>query len=60
LFAGTIAEYTANEIENLNKKIRRATKNKLSFKKEDRLIDYVFIVINFEEMKYKYLIIDEP
>ena len=31
--------------ENLNKQIRKATKNKLSFEKENRLLDYIFVVI---------------
>lgn len=48
--------YTTNSIESLNKQIRKATKNKQSFEKEDRLLDYVFVVIKqFEEsnwMKY--------
>ena len=37
--------YTTNSIENLNKKIRKATKNKQSFEKPDRLLDYIFVVI---------------
>ena len=37
--------YSTNSIENLNKKIRKATKNKQSFEKESRLLDYVFFVI---------------
>ena len=42
--------YTSNSIENLNRQIRKATKHKLSFEKEDRLLDYVFIVIkDFEK-----------
>ena len=48
--------YTTNSIESLNKKIRKATKNKQSFDKVDRLLDYLFIVIkDFEAenwMKY--------
>lgn len=48
--------YTTNSIESLNKKIRKATKNKQSFEKEDRLLDYLFVVIkDFENsnwMKY--------
>jgi transposase-like protein len=48
--------YTTNSIENLNKKIRKATKNKQSFEKADRLLDYLFIIIkDFEYenwMKY--------
>ena len=48
--------YTTNSIENLNKQIRKATRNKQSFEKEERLLDYIFVVIKqFEEenwMKY--------
>jgi len=48
--------YTTNSIENLNKAIRKATKNKLSFESPESLLDYVFVVIkDFEEknwMKY--------
>jgi transposase-like protein len=57
--------YTTNSIENLNRAIRKATKNKLSFETPDSLLDYVFMITKeFEEknfMKYpitnyKYLI----
>lgn len=41
--------YTTNSIENLNKLIRKATKNKLSFEKPERLLDFVFIVIKEHE-----------
>lgn len=48
--------YTTNSIEALNKKIRKATKNKQSFEKTERLLDYLFVVIkDFEAenwMKY--------
>lgn len=48
--------YTTNSIENLNRIIRKATKNKLSFESPESVLDYVFIVIKeFEEsnwMKY--------
>ena len=37
--------YSTNSIENLNKKIRKATKNKQSFEKPERLLDYLFIII---------------
>lgn len=37
--------YTTNSIESLNKKIRKATKNKQSFESPQRLLDYVFVVI---------------
>ena len=48
--------YTTNSIENLNKRIRKATKNKQSFEKPERLLDYIFIIIKDFEcdnwMKY--------
>ena len=48
--------YTTNSIENLNKKIRKATKNKQSFEKPERLLDYLFVIIKDFEianwMKY--------
>lgn len=48
--------YTTNSIENLNRIIKKATKNKLSFESPDTLLDYVFIIIkDFEDsnwMKY--------
>lgn len=37
--------YTSNGIENLNRQIRKATKHKVTFEKEERLLDYVFVVI---------------
>ena len=37
--------YTTNCIESLNKKLRKATKNKQSFEKTDRLLDYLFVII---------------
>jgi transposase-like protein len=37
--------YSTNSIESLNKKIRKATKNKQSFEKPDRVLDYLFAVI---------------
>ena len=37
--------YTSNGIENLNRQIRKATKHKVSFEKEDRLLDYIFVVV---------------
>ena len=50
--------YTTNSIENLNRVIRKATKNKLSFETPDNLLDYVFMVIKeFEEKSWmKYLV----
>lgn len=48
--------YTTNSIENLNRIIRKSTKNKLSFESPDNLLDYIFMIIkDFEErtfMKY--------
>jgi len=48
--------YTTNSIENVNRIIRKATKNKLSFESPDNLLDYVFMITKeFEEknfMKY--------
>ena len=43
--------YTTNSIENLNKHIRKGTKNKLSFESPDRLLDYVFVIIKEFEHK---------
>ncbi len=37
--------YSTNSMENLNKKIRKATKNKLSFESPERLLDYLFVII---------------
>jgi len=40
-------------IKNLNRQIRKTTKNKLSFESSDRLFDYVFMAIKeFEEKNY--------
>jgi len=45
--------YTTNSIENLNRVIRKATKNKLSFESPETLSDYVFMVIKkFEEKNF--------
>lgn len=45
--------YTTNSIENLNRGIRKATKNKLLFESPDTLLDYVFVVIKeFEEKNW--------
>jgi len=45
--------YTSNSIENLNRQVRKTTKNKLSFESPERLLDYVFMVIKeFEEKNY--------
>jgi putative transposase len=45
--------YTTNSIENLNKHIRKGTKNKLSFESPERLLDYVFVIIKeFEHKKW--------
>ncbi|KKB96319.1 Transposase, Mutator family [Candidatus Arcanobacter lacustris] len=42
--------YTTNSIENLNKKIRKATKNKQSFEKSSRLLDFLFVIIKDFEL----------
>jgi transposase-like protein len=45
--------YTTNSIENLNRQIRKTTKNKLSFESPKRLLDYLFMIIKeFEEKNY--------
>ena len=45
--------YTTNSIENLNRQVRKATKNKLSFETPDSLLDYLFMIIkSFEERNY--------
>lgn len=45
--------YTTNSIENLNRAVRKATKNKLSFESPEYLLDYVFIVIkDFEDKNW--------
>lgn len=45
--------YTTNSIENLNRAIRKATKNKLSFESPETLLAYVFMVIKkFEEKNF--------
>lgn len=45
--------YTTNSIENLNRQIRKTTKNKLSFESPSRLLDYLFMTIKeFEEKNY--------
>ena len=43
--------YTTNSIESLNKKIRKATKNKQSFEKPERLLDYLFVIIKDFELE---------
>jgi putative transposase len=49
--------YTTNSIENMNRLIRKGTKNKLSFESPERLLDYIFVILkDFEAsnlMKYK-------
>jgi len=45
--------YTTNSLENLNRQIRKTTRNKLSFESPARLLDYLFMVIKeFEEKNY--------
>lgn len=43
--------YTTNAIESLNKKIRKATKNKQSFEKPERLLDFLFVIIKDFEVE---------
>lgn len=43
--------YTTNSIENLNRGIRKGTKNKLSFESPQTLLNYVFIIIKEFETK---------
>ena len=43
--------YSTNSIESLNKKIRKATKNKQSFDRIDRLLDYVFVILKDFEIE---------
>lgn len=52
--------YTTNSIENLNRQIRKTTKNKLSFESPENLLDYLFMIIkDFEEKNYmKYPVSD--
>lgn len=52
--------YTTNSIENLNRAIRKATKNKLSFESPENLLDYVFMILKeFEEKNFmKYPVTD--
>lgn len=52
--------YTTNSIENLNRAIRKATKNKLSFESPENLLDYVFMITKeFEEKNFmKYPVIN--
>lgn len=37
--------YTTNSIESLNAKLKKATRNKLSFENEKYLLDYLFVII---------------
>ena len=37
--------YTTNSIENLNRQIRKVTKTKVTFEKEDNLLDLIYMVI---------------
>lgn len=38
--------YTTNGIENLNRQVRKATKTKVTFENDCRLLDLIFMVIN--------------
>ncbi len=44
--------YTTNNIENLNRQIRKTTKNKPSLKSPERLLDYLFMIIKKFECLY--------
>ena len=45
--------YTTNSIENINRIIRKATKNKLSFESPESLLNYVFMITKeFEEKNF--------
>jgi len=45
--------YTSNSIENVNRAIRKATKNKLSFESPGKMLDYIFMVVKeFEEKNF--------
>ena len=37
--------YTTNSIENLNRQIRKITKTKVTFDKEENLLDLIYMVI---------------
>jgi len=43
--------YTANSKERLSKKLCKATKNKQSLEKPERLLDYLFVVIKEFEIQ---------
>ena len=46
--------YTTNSIENLNRQIRRVTKTKVTFDKEENLLDLVFMIIkDFESNNWQ-------
>jgi len=45
--------YTSNSVENINRAIRKATKNKLSFESPTKMMDYIFMVVKeFEEKNF--------
>jgi transposase-like protein len=45
--------YTSNSVENINRAIRKATKNKLSFESPAKMMDYIFMVVKeFEEKNF--------
>jgi transposase-like protein len=46
--------YTTNSIENLNRQIRKVTKTKVSFEKEENLLDLIFMIIkDFESNNWQ-------
>ena len=46
--------YTTNSIENLNRQIRKVTKTKVTFDKEHKMLDLIFMVIkDFESLNWQ-------
>jgi putative transposase len=52
--------YTTNSLENVNRIIRKGTKNKLSFESPETLLDYVFMIVkDFEERNFMKFAVSE-
>jgi transposase-like protein len=52
--------YTTNSLENINRLIRKGTKNKLSFESPETLLDYVFMIVkDFEERNFMKFAVSE-
>lgn len=52
--------YTTNSLENVNRLIRKGTKNKLSFESPETLLDYVFMIVkDFEERNFMKFAVSE-